>query len=202
MGKVRLFVAVETPDVIRPAIRDLQATLRRSNADVRWESPEKFHVTVKFIGEQDAGLVQDMRDVLHEIALRFAPFTAEYAGVGCFPNRRHPKVIWVGVRDRGGILEQAYREIETAMTRFGCARDDREFHPHVTLGRVRGDTNMSSLLATMESVTFQCPPVLIDHIVLMKSDLTPAGSRYAILSPFTFTAIAGTDQQAHDQQTS
>lgn len=184
MPSLRLFIAIETlPSVILQiaAIRD---RLRTSNADVKWEPDEKLHATLKFLGNVDERLLPEIVLYIKGVGLTNSPLRLKYKGVGCFPNQRAPKVIWVGIEDLNGSLNSLQEKIESELVPLGFEQEERRFHAHVTLGRVKGDRMIQSLLRTMESITFESQPAAIQEIALIKSELKPSGSVYTTLNTF------------------
>jgi 2'-5' RNA ligase len=185
-SSLRLFIAVPTPPEIRAHLGELTATLRSTEADVRWEPVEKMHATVKFLGNTPAEGVEAMGEALESIAESTAPFPVVYGEIGAFPSMRSPRVLWVGVEDPTGALHSLQQRAESALGRLGVPPEERSFHPHVTLGRVRGGRNLPRLLAMMESLTLERQPVELHDILLIKSELKPHGSVYTTLrrAPF------------------
>jgi 2'-5' RNA ligase len=106
------------------------------------------------------------------------PLPVRYAGLGCFPDKREPRIIWAGMEDPDGTLLRLAQTVEARMTDLGFRPEQRIYHPHVTLGRVKGSRHLRELLATMETVTFQCAPVSLREIDLVRSELKPGGSVY------------------------
>ena len=139
-GRQRLFVAVELPAGAKEGLAAAVGQLRGlMPAGVRWVNPAGIHLTLKFLGEVDGGLAPPLLAALQrEMAgVDKTPFPLRLDGLGVFPNRREPRVIWAGV---GGDLETlgaVQRRVETAAVSLGLARERREFRPHLTLGRVR-----------------------------------------------------------------
>jgi len=74
------------------------------------------------------------------------------------------------------------------MSTFGFEKEQKRFHPHVTLGRVKSQHNMRDLLRTMESITFESTSTTISETVLVKSELKPSGSVYTILNRIPLSA--------------
>lgn len=179
VSTLRLFIAIETPPDIKLHIAAIRDRLKASNADVKWEPDEKLHATLKFLGNTKEDLLPDFVSYLEGAAT--STLFVKYAGMGCFPNERAPKVIWVGMNDINGNLASLQKEIDTGFARFGFEQDDRSFHPHVTLGRVKGNKRLDSLLRMMESITFESQPVEIREVALIKSELKPGGSVYTTL---------------------
>jgi len=186
MPSLRLFVALSTPSALKARLEELSATLQRTEADVRWEPAEKMHATVKFLGETPAERVDIVGEVLSRIAQEIPPFPVVVGGIGAFPSLRSPRVLWVGMEDPTGWLRSAQQTMEDLLASHGFARDERTFHPHVTLGRVRGSRNLGRLLAMVESLTFERQPVQLHNFLLIKSELKPHGSVYRTLRTAAF----------------
>jgi len=181
MSGVRVFIAVDTPSDIKAQIVQVQQKLKECGADVRWEPPEKLHATIKFLGDTADEKSQPIAVELEKIAARYSQFAITYAHLGCFPNLHSPRVVWIGIDEATGVMGNLFSEIDRAMEQFGYERESRAFHPHLTLGRVRGPRNIRRLLATVKTVTFQSEQVLVSEIMLVRSDLKPTGSVYTPL---------------------
>lgn len=181
MPPLRLFIAIETPSEIRPQLSAIRDRLKETKVDVKWESDEKLHATLKFLGSTDEKLLPEIVLYTEDVCRAFPPLQVRYAGTGCFPNNRSPRIIWAGMEDLKGNLDTLQTAIEEAMVRLGFKKEERKFHPHVTLGRVKGQTNMRTLLRLMETVTLQSQPVIIPDIAIVKSELRPTGSVYTTL---------------------
>ena len=181
MSFLRLFIALETPPSIILQIAAIRDRLKASHADVKWETDEKLHVTIKFLGKTDEGLLPEIVSYIRGGCGTKSPSLVTYKGVGCFPNRRSPRVVWVGIEDTNGTIVSLKDEIESVLAPLGFEKEEREFHPHVTLGRVKSERGVKSLLRMMESVTFESQPVEIREVALVRSDLKPDGSVYTTL---------------------
>lgn len=181
MGKLRLFVAIETPHAVRAKLADVITTLRATNADVRWEQTEKLHITLKFLGDTDERKLESIIASLEQIAQSFPEFSIRYASLGCFPHQREPRIIWAGVGEADATLAHLARSIDDALAALGFRKEERAFHAHVTLGRVKSQRNVHHLLRTMESITFESQPEHVAHFVLVKSELKQSGSVYTTL---------------------
>jgi 2'-5' RNA ligase len=187
MPPLRLFIAVElTPD-LRQAILGLQEDLKRQLAPraVRWTNPEGIHLTLKFLGDTAPDRVAEVSRGLAAAAAGFPPFHLQVAGMGCFPNPRRPRVLWVGVPEVPQALAGLQRATELQMHRLGFPREDRPFRPHLTLGRVSDRIStaereqLSRLLAQTQVGTLGTVPVA--EVTLFQSDLKPTGAVYTVL---------------------
>lgn len=181
MEKLRLFVAIETPSAVRERLAEVIATLRTTNADVRWEQTDKLHITLKFLGDAEQQSLGPIIASLERIAQSFPEFSIRYASLGCFPHKREPRILWAGVESADSMLGHLAKSIDDALATLGFKKEERAFHAHVTLGRVKSGRHMNHLLRTMESITFESQPVHVSHFVLVKSELKQGGSVYTTL---------------------
>jgi 2'-5' RNA ligase len=181
---IRSFIALDTPLAIREQMADLQSKLREAGADVRWEPMEKFHATIKFLGNVDENSLPKIITTIGHALKEFHPFTLAYTRLGCFPRVHQPRVIWIGCQDIDGTLQKIKETLDNVLVPFGFEREDRAFHPHVTLGRVRSMKNIRLLIPKLETLTFDSPSIVCNAINLMKSILKPQGSEYVVIHTF------------------
>ncbi|MBF0541249.1 MAG: RNA 2',3'-cyclic phosphodiesterase, partial [Nitrospirae bacterium] len=147
--------------------------------------PENLHITLKFLGNISAETIPQIEKALEDIVLKTQPFEIMLNGIGCFPNSRHPRVIWIGVKDNG-ILNKISKELNDRLSKIG--KTDHDFSQHLTIGRVKDNHKIPSLHAEIERFTnFTFGSNLINTISLMKSELTPQGSIYSIIKDFNLT---------------
>jgi 2'-5' RNA ligase len=109
-----------------------------------------------------------------------------YRNLGSFPNAHDPRVLWVGIQDPAGSIVQLQKRIDEAISGLGYALEERPFHPHVTLGRVRSRARIGNLLTMMKTLTFESRPVSLSEVAVVRSDLKPGGSVYTILKAIPF----------------
>lgn len=151
---MRLFWALELPDSHRAAVMDVIDRIRRADprAPVRWVRKEELHVTLKFIGDadEDKPMVAAVRHALAGVA----PFELALGSGGSFGGAR-PRVLWLGVGGPGlPDLKALAETMEVACLGAGFPRDEREFHAHVTLGRVQqGRQNLGPLKDALRRAT-------------------------------------------------
>ncbi len=181
MPKIRTFIAIDTPEPIKDKIFEVQNLLRESHAEVRWESRDKFHITVKFLGGVEESILGDITQKLSTALTPFKPFQLVYDELGCFPNIRSPRVIWVGCENEDGTLLKIFQTIEDIVVPFGFEKESRRFHAHITLGRVKSPKRIQDLIRTIQSTTFDRQTTECRELHLVKSDLRPTGSVYTLL---------------------
>ena len=181
MSRIRSFIAIDTPAEVKERTSEVQEKLKTTDANVRWESKDKFHITVKFLGGVEASMLGTMADRLRESLNECTQMNITYRGVGCFPNPNHPRVIWIGAENKEGVLARLYGSIEEIAASFGVEREERQFHAHITIGRVKGERNIMKLIAELDKVDFEPHTSIVKEILLMRSDLKPTGSVYTVL---------------------
>jgi 2'-5' RNA ligase len=165
----RLFVAVDLTENAREAVCGICTGI----PGVRWVDGSQLHLTLRFIGDADDSLFGRMRKELADIAA--APFSLILRGVGCFPPRRDPRVLWVGV-ERSEDLLSLQRRIEEALERCGIEPESRGFSPHITLARLKG-MPLSGVVPFLEkNRLFMTTPVQISEFHLYSSTLAPRGA--------------------------
>jgi len=190
---LRCFIAIEIPETIRISIDDSIAVLKKSGAEVKWVACENIHLTVQFLGETEEPLVPKVKEALDKILSPYSPFYIKISTVGCFPDRRHPRVIWVGVEESRSLID-LYKDIANAMEGFGYKQEERAFTPHITIGRVKSNKNMRELLMRLDEVrAIRFSDFEVLNITLMKSELKPSGAKYYSLAEIPFSRRSNVD---------
>jgi 2'-5' RNA ligase len=132
-----------------------------------WVPEENLHLTLRFIGEVDEILAQDLHDALLDVQ---APaFSLEIAGTGVFETGRRPHTLWASVQ-KSDALVRLQGKIESALVRAGCEREARKFKPHITLARLKGTSleRLHPLLAAHALMREEAP---VGHFTLFSSKL-------------------------------
>jgi len=191
METIRTFIAIPLPHPVLEELAALQRQLERQcpPRSVRWVRAEGIHLTLKFLGDTPTEKLPDIKQALAVVA-RHAPvcaFTVE--GLGCFPNPRRPRVVWVGVQEPTGRLAALQDAVEEAMAPLGYPPEGRGFTPHLTLGRVQRRAPRSDVARIGEAVTSATVGTLgqvnASHFALIRSVLKPTGAEYTALEEFT-----------------
>ena len=128
---LRCFIAIEIPEKIRGAIVSAIDGLKKSGADVKWVSPENIHITLQFLGDTVETHIPLVKEALNKILLTYSPFYIKITGVGCFPDTRRPRVIWVGTEESQPVIN-LHRDIAKGMAGLGYREEERNFTPHLT----------------------------------------------------------------------
>ena len=179
---IRSFLAIELPKPILKKIEEVQADLKSTHTDVRWVSPEKIHLTLKFFGNIEESRIDLILQSIDEPIRNTLPFSLKVIGVGAFPNLKNPRVIWMGLVDGREVLVSLQKQIETQLEKVGFQPEDRPFHPHLTLGRMRSSQGKEELVKRMEKYKEEeFGDFQVERLVLFKSDLRPTGPIYTPL---------------------
>ena len=178
---LRLFVAIDPPESVRLRL----AGLCNGVPGARWVPPEQFHLTLRFIGDVDSGTFADIADALAGIGV--APFSLRLRGVGHFPPRSQPRVLWAGVEDSAPAA-RLHDKIEARLRRLGVSPDSRKFAPHVTLARLRG-TRLGKVRDYLaEHALFATESFPVSEFHLYSSQLGAGGAVHSIEASYGLAA--------------
>ena len=188
----RLFVAVALPEPIRARL----AMLQYGVPGARWVQPENLHLSLRFLGEVDGGVAQDVDGALGRV--RAPAFTLNLDGVDQFGDRRTARVLWAGVV-RTESLQQLHDKVDRAAVAAGLPPDDRKFRPHVTLARLKEMRPKAAALPRVQqwlahNNLFAAGPIAVDRFVLYRSHLGQEGARYEALAEYPLTALPPADR--------
>lgn len=183
MASLRTFIALPTERNVQLTITEIQTKLKETQAEVKWDLPDKFHITLKFLGNIEMTKIALLSASLAKSIKQFSTFSIQYNSVGAFPNIHAPRVVWIGIQENK-IIQALQFEVENACANYGFPKEERGFHPHITLGRVKGNRNLSRLTDAIKTITFEPIESHCSEVLLMKSDLKPGGSVYTILKSF------------------
>lgn len=183
---LRCFVAIEIPEPIKRDIGEFIEILKKYNVDVKWVIHKNLHITLKFLGNTTDVLLTKIREALLNIVLSYEPFYIKIYTIGVFPNRKYPRIIWVGLEDPG-ILKKLKNDIEDSMALLGYQKEDKEFIPHLTLGRVRSQKGIINLINELDNFKGKdFGSMNVEGIKLMKSELKPKGAEYSCIYEIPF----------------
>lgn len=178
---MRTFVAIELPKELASQIDQLQTNLRKTKADVSWVKPQNVHITLKFLGEVKEEKIEEVYQAVEASVAGTKNFQANLQGLGGFPNLKRPRVIWIGIDKGKEILAQLGPKLEEEFFKIGFAKENRDFTPHLTIGRVKSSKNLEKLAIEINKTAFETQDFEVQEVVVMKSTLHPIGSVYTPL---------------------
>lgn len=183
MGRVRTFLAVEVGNSVVASTVALQKQLAKSGAAVKWVDPGAMHVTLQFLGEVDDRDLVNVCRVVEGVAAKVPAFPLRIAGVGAFPTPRRPKVVWAGITAGAAELRDLFARLEVPLLDRGLyRREERDYTPHLTLGRVRGEEDGLKLAGELpKHLAWPGGQTMVDEVLVMSSDLRRGGPEYVVM---------------------
>jgi len=176
----RLFIAVDLPEAIRKNL----ASMSFGIPGAKWVAPEQMHLTVRFIGEVDGALFHDIKETLEGIS--YGPFSLHLKGVGFFPPRGAPRVLWVGL-EKSEPLQALKKKIDLALFRVGVEPDNRKFSPHITLARLKNSPVQKIANFLSGNGLFSQEPFQVEDFKLYSSILSSKGAYHKVERVYSST---------------
>jgi 2'-5' RNA ligase len=176
---IRAFIAIELPQTVKQELAQVSAGLAQQVAEraVRWVQPEKMHLTLRFLGDTAVPQLPILTHQLDDLATQHKPFNLHLGGLGCFPNRQRPRVIWAGLVGDEAALQSLKRELDERLSPLGWLPDDKAFQAHLTLGRVNDGRQLTQIKwdTAVKPIAFT-----VKEVHLIASRLTPKGPHYTV----------------------
>jgi 2'-5' RNA ligase len=185
-NKIRCFIAIELSQEIKETLGKIESELQKSVSGVKWVKPDNIHLTLKFLGNVDEGTVENIKKIMNEVAKDAKPFKMKLSQAGAFPSPSRPRVIWVGIDDENKKSSHSVNLIEEKVSSLGIEKENRAFHPHLTLARVKFLKDKSSVQNAFVSLKVPSTEMTAAKITLFQSKLTPQGSIYTALHEVGF----------------
>lgn len=179
---MRIFFAIMPPDEVKARLAEAVGRLTPAADDVVWCRREQFHLTLAFLGEAAPAILPHITAAAGRICAARSPFACHAYGLGYFGTRRIPRTFWAGV-DSAPALNDLQETLWQSLGRYGFENKEKEFRPHITLGRNRGEALNTGLIEAMdadEAVEFGAWNVA--RITLYESKQTPRGPIYRTLA--------------------
>jgi len=187
---MRTFIAINLDQEIKRALTQLIDELKVRSTEsrgIRWVRQEGMHLTLKFLGEIGEDKVPRIESALRQVTEKYSPFSMRIKGTGYFPPKsKAPRVFWIGIEEEG-ILERLQFQVEEEMEKLGFPKEQRKFHPHLTLGRVKTSSNLRGILDLLEKYKEKTLGEMeVKKMTFFRSVLKPTGAEYSVLSESEF----------------
>lgn len=181
---IRSFLAFDIEnESVRNRLSKTQALLVQTGADVKLVETENIHVTMRFLGDINIGMIDNIFAIMKK--LQFAPFEVHIKGIGVFPDLRFPRVIWAGITDGADQLQNVFNQLEPQLQAVGFAPDNKGFSAHLTIARVRSGRNKVQLTEFVtKNKGYEFGNIKAECIRLKKSVLSPDGPTYSTLKEY------------------
>ncbi len=172
----RLFVGFRPP----PAIRAQLLAVAGGVPGARWQSDEQLHCTLRYIGEVERPVAEDVALALGNV--RFAPFDLVVSGVGEFDSRGRPNALWAGLRPHETVT-QLHHKVDQALVRTGLLPERRAYLPHITLARMNAAAGANERFLEAHA-GLASAPFTVDSFLLYESHLGREGASYAAIERY------------------
>src|SRR3989338_10105623 len=139
---MRSFIAIPCPDEFKGKLVEIQNKIPNF-CDAKLVERENIHLTLKFLGEVDDGKIEGIKKQL-EFVRNLDMFRVSLVGIGVFPSENYIRVIWIGVDEGANRIIEIQRQIDENLSSIGFKKE-RDFHPHLTIARVKGVNDRSGL---------------------------------------------------------
>ncbi len=175
----RIFLALNFPVAVTRRIAEEVEKRKRAFVDagfrVAWVPAANLHVTLRFLGSVREEAIEGVVGALGRIAARHQPIDARAVGLGAFPAPERPTVLWMGVD--APALAPLQGEVEAAMVGLGFDKEERPFHAHITVGRVK-EWRPSVDAAALWKSDVEAGSAPLSEIVVYESKTRSAGAEY------------------------
>ena len=183
---IRTFIAIPVPEPVFVLQGNLKNTISKKTGKVRWVKRDQLHLTLKFVGDTPEESIDDVRGVMQKVSNQMTPFKIFIQGVGCFPKIERPRVMWVGLDGEIDKLNQLVTAVHDGLDPLGFPRDEKEFHPHITMARAKYPQKKTPDISSFLNTTYDPIPFRIEKIQFISSELFPNGPVYTILGTHFF----------------
>jgi len=178
---IRLFVALKIPSDVKRNLFNICKKLAGENERYRWENPEKIHLTLKFIGEVEDGILDSIKENLDFIS-DYKSFDFNLTKFGFFYRDNEPKILWAGLETDERIHKLVY-DLNQTLSRFSVPVENRKFKPHLTMLRLKRNPG-SEFVKKFREYSFDENNFTSNEIVLMKSELFKTGAVYTEIQKY------------------
>jgi RNA 2',3'-cyclic 3'-phosphodiesterase len=186
----RVFCAVELPDVVRQRLEDHVKLLRKEvpDAAASWSRVDNIHLTLKFFGNVEVKRIEKISAAAERAVKEFSTFQIAVGNTGVFPRASRPQVLWIGVSDPSGQLTALQEKFENECAAEGFPKENRAYSPHLTIARLRRPEGARHLADAHLQMKFESTEIELNEIVVFRSELSPKGSKYTVISAANFRA--------------
>jgi RNA 2',3'-cyclic 3'-phosphodiesterase len=186
----RTFIALEMNESLRHHLEEVIDRVAQGLPDARVVNPAGIHLTLAFLGELNDAQLTEAMQATEIAAQQVSPFTYRLTRLGIFGSVSHPRVLWMGIDEPSSSLARLHRILNQELEQRGFEIDKRPFSPHLTLARFKQPLTLDQqqglqrILADKQQGTASTPMYTVEHVCVMKSELSRAGARYTCLQEY------------------
>ena len=180
---IRTFIALPVAGSPVEAVSAMIGDMQEAGVSAKWVEPQNMHLTLKFLGDLPRTRIQPLTDAVNRAVQGEPRFEIALRGAGAFPSPARPRVLWVGVSEGADRVARLSRSIDESTMASGFAPADKAFRPHLTIGRVRGEsagTRGADVISRYSDAFWGT--VSVDCIHVVASVLKPSGPVYTSLA--------------------
>jgi 2'-5' RNA ligase len=185
---MRLFIAINLPESWQDVLLEPRKSIEWLGKGIRWVELRGMHLTLKFLGDTSPRQLEEIKALLPPLVAEFEPFEMQISNTGVFPNPRRPRVYWAGVK-APQMLQHLQEKIEAAMESMGFEPEERPFHPHLTVARIKEPIGKKRSTDAFLKFHLRSDPFRVEKVSLMRSHLSREGARYEELAAFPLQII-------------
>ena len=180
---IRSFLAIELDEELVPKILDVQKEFKKTNANIKYVPSQNMHFTLKFFGNIDLDMVDDISSAVEKVIKNYSSFDLNIKNCGCFPNKKVIKVLWLGLEE-GSPIKDLQKDLDKEFRKLGFKKE-KNFISHLTIGRVKSPKNKKEVREAIEKLeNIEIGQMSVSKICLKKSTLTPQGPIYEDIKVF------------------
>lgn len=184
MQTIRSFIAIPLSAEVRRNAARLLSKLSQDEDGIKWVPADNLHLTLKFLGEVDNTEIPGVCAVVGQVCREYQPFQLCFAGTGGFPDIDRPRVVFAGVDDVTGSLCRLVGQLESELADSGFKREQRDYRPHLTLGRTRSGSRRArdEVVERLKRLSeTELGTMIVDRIQIFASFLEKGGPNYQVM---------------------
>ena len=178
---IKTFISSDTDVEVKQRINDLKGKIISKSNVINWVNRENIHLTLRFIGPTVIDEISKLNSMLENVSKNFKDFSLEINGTGCFPKKERPRIIWLGVKGEIAKLNDLVLSINKNLEEMGYPNDDRNFVPHITLGRIKYPQKNIPDLRSFLNYSFKPIKIKVKKFSLFQTETFSSGSVYSLI---------------------
>ena len=187
---IRAFIAFPFSNNTLQALEETQHYLKPFRSHVNWVKTSNIHLTLKFLGNVTQIQIDEIALQLESLLCKTPSIATKLMNVGAFPHWHRAKIIWIGLDDHQHHLQTLAKNIDEVCKKSGVPAENRFFAPHITIGRIKEQSNLSQLekAANNYKISYE-QEIIFDEFILFQSTLTSAGPIYQKIKSFKLSTV-------------
>lgn len=178
---LRTFLAVDLPNEVKETAIHLQTTVEAKPKAVKWIKAANIHLTLRFIGPTPEHEVPKIKEAVAEAVAGHHDIPLKVRGTGVFPKKERPRVLWLGIGGEVEKVKTLVSDINGSLKKLGYPPEEREYSPHVTIGRIRYPQKVTPDVSHFLNSEYDPIEFHVRNVKFFQSDLVPGGPIYSVL---------------------